>query len=427
MKLKNLIKKIVPAKIFSWYHFTLALLAALYYRFPAKNITVIGITGTKGKTTTSELINSILEQAGFKTALASTLRFKIGDQSERNMLKMTMPGRFFLQQFLTKATSANCDYAIIEMTSEGARFYRHKFIYLDSLVFTGITPEHIESHGSYEKYRQAKLAIVKALANSPKPNKILVVNKDSQDAEHFLKIKTDKKIVFGEETGKPYTVSENGIEFSFANEVIKSKLTGSFNLYNLLAAASLTKALGINAKTIKQAIENFNGILGRMEIIHSNASEVRGKQKFLVIVDYAHTPESLEKVYKTYPTRKKICVLGGTGGGRDHWKREVMGSIVDNYCDEIILTDEDPYDEDPMAIVDDIATGIKTKEFTTIMDRRQAINQAIASASKTEGSVVLITGKGTDPYIMGPEGSKLPWDDATVAKEELELVLKNNA
>ena len=271
------------------------------------------------------------------------------------------------------------------------------------------------------------MAIVKALANSPKPNKILVVNKDSQDAEHFLKIKTDKKIVFGEETGKPYTVSENGIEFSFANEVIKSKLTGSFNLYNLLAAASLTKALGINAKTIKQAIENFNGILGRMEIIHSNASEVRGKQKFLVIVDYAHTPESLEKVYKTYPTRKKICVLGGTGGGRDHWKREVMGSIVDNYCDEIILTDEDPYDEDPMAIVDDIATGIKTKEFTTIMDRRQAINQAIASASKTEGSVVLITGKGTDPYIMGPEGSKLPWDDATVAKEELELVLKNNA
>lgn len=427
MKLKKLIKKITPEKIFSWYHFVLTLLAAIYYRFPAKNITVIGITGTKGKTTTSELVNTILEQAGFKTALASTLRFKLDDESKRNMLKMTMPGRFFLQQFLAKAVLANCDYAIIEMTSEGARFYRHKFVYLNALVFTGITPEHIESHGSYEKYRQAKLTIVKALASSPKSNKILVINKDSKDAEHFLKIQTDKKIVFGEETGKPYTVSENGIEFSFANEVIKSKLTGSFNLYNLLASTSLTKALGISPKIIKQAIENFDGVLGRMQIINTTAPEVRGKQKFLVIVDYAHTPESLEKVYKTYPTRKKICVLGGTGGGRDHWKREVMGSIVDNHCDEIILTDEDPYDEDPMAIVEDIATGIKTKEFTTIMDRRQAINHAITSASKTEGSVVLITGKGTDPYIMGPDGNKIPWDDATVAKEELELVLKNNA
>ena len=138
------------------YHYTLALLSAFVYRFPSKHIAVIGITGTKGKSSTIELVNAILEEQGFKTALVSTLRFKIGETTERNLFKMTLPGRFFLQHFLRRAVNAGCNYAIIEMTSEGVRQFRHKFIYLDALIFTNLSPEHIEAHGSFETYKKTK-------------------------------------------------------------------------------------------------------------------------------------------------------------------------------------------------------------------------------------------------------------------------------
>ncbi|MEX0918909.1 MAG: UDP-N-acetylmuramyl-tripeptide synthetase [Candidatus Paceibacterota bacterium] len=421
--MKKLIKKLLPSGLLHLYHFSLVAIAAVYYRFPAKQITVIGVTGTKGKTSVTEIISAILEEAGKKTAVASTLRFKQGDDSKRNLLKMTMPGRFFLQQFLKEAVNNHCDYAIIEMTSEGVKMFRHKFIYLDALIFTGLTPEHIEAHGSYANYVAAKLQIAKALEHSPKEKKILVVNRESKEADRFLETEVEKKLTFGGADGKPYTADEYGLEFSFADEVIKSHLIGEFNLYNLLAAATLAQALGIGPKTIKQAIEKFSGIPGRMQLIESDKPALRAKQKFIVIVDYAHTPESLAQVYKTYHRRPKICVLGGTGGGRDKWKREVMGSIADIHCDDIILTDEDPYDEDPLAIVADIQRGIKNTPVTTIMNRRQAIAGALTVAVKIPDSVVLITGKGTDPYIMGPDGEKTPWSDAEVAGEELEKVL----
>src|SRR3989344_3158776 len=159
-KILRLIKKIIPKNIFKFfqpiYHYKLALLGAIFYRFPSRKIKVVAITGTKGKTTTGELVNSILEEAGFKTAIMGTLRFKIGENSKPNLHKMTLPGRFFIQKFLRRAVSAKCDWAIIEMTSEGIKQFRHKFINLDALIFLNLSPEHIESHGSYEKYVSAK-------------------------------------------------------------------------------------------------------------------------------------------------------------------------------------------------------------------------------------------------------------------------------
>ena len=161
----GIIKKIIPKPIFQFlqpiYHYSLAVLGALIYDFPSKKLIVVGVTGTKGKTTTTELVNAILEEASYKTALASTLRFKIGEKEERNFFKMTMPGRFFMQKFLREAVKANCSHAVIEMTSEGAKQFRHKFISLDALIFTNLAPEHIESHGSYENYVQAKLNIAR--------------------------------------------------------------------------------------------------------------------------------------------------------------------------------------------------------------------------------------------------------------------------
>ncbi len=420
--IKKIVKKFTPQQVLSAYHFSLSLLGAIIYKFPSKEIKVIGITGTKGKTTTTELVNTILEKAGYKTAIAGTLRFKIGSDSKPNMLKMTMPGRFFLQKFIRQAVDEKCDYCIIEMTSEGVKTFRHKYIYLDALIFTGLTPEHIEAHGSYENYVQAKLSIGEGLAVSPKNNKVIVVNTDSKEADKFLALKLENKIRFNQQQAKPYTISDRGIEFTFQGEVIKSKLIGSFNLYNLLGALSLTTFLGVSIRKAKEAIEEFEGVAGRMEHIFPDDPKLRGKQKITVIVDYAHTAESLEKVYKTYPDRPKVCVLGGTGGGRDKWKREIMGSIADNHCQEIILTDEDPYDEDPMKIVEEVSFGIKHTPFATIMDRREAIRQAISKAP--EDGVVFITGKGTDPYIMGPDGSKIPWSDAEIAKEELTKFLQ---
>lgn len=415
--LKNLLKKLLPEKLFGLYHLTLVTLAAIYYRFPAKKIKIIGITGTKGKTTTTEIINAILEQAGYKTAIASTLRFKIGADTKPNLLKMTMPGRFFLQKFISQAVAERCDYCLIEMTSEGTKVFRHKFIDLDLLLFTGITPEHIEAHGSYEKYVEAKLTIGRSLATSTKLNRAIIVNKDSKEAEKFLALDVPTRLTYTLADGKPYTINEHRIEFSFRGEVIKSSLIGQFNLANLIAGATVAYHLGIKPKIIKTALENFKGVAGRMEHIKARDTKLRAKQNFDIIVDYAHTPESLEQVYKTYPKHRKICVLGGTGGGRDKWKREVLGSIADNYCDEIILTNEDPYDENPVKIINDLQKGIRKHQAKIIIDRREAISEAIKEARNTD--VVIITGKGTDPYIMGPHQTKLKWSDALVASEEL--------
>lgn len=170
-------KKIIPKKLFRMgqpiYHWLLAFAAALIYRFPSRKIFVLGIVGTKGKTSTVEIINAILEEAGYKTALSSSLRFKVGKSSEENRFKMTMPGRFFAQKFLRRAVGEKCQYAILELTSEGAAQYRHKFIQSDALIFTNLSPEHIESHGSFEKYRKAKLKFFKALEKSPKKTKLL--------------------------------------------------------------------------------------------------------------------------------------------------------------------------------------------------------------------------------------------------------------
>jgi UDP-N-acetylmuramoyl-L-alanyl-D-glutamate--2,6-diaminopimelate ligase len=196
-----------------------------------------------------------------------------------------------------------------------------------------------------------------------------------------------------------------------------------FNVSNICGAIACAKHFGISDENIKKGLESINFVRGRMEHIEEG-------QDFDVVVDYAHTKESLEAIYKAHENYKKICILGNTGGGRDTWKRPEMAKIADKYCDHIILTNEDPYDEDPQKIIDDMKVGIKNKPLEIILDRREAINQAITKAndfSKKENDkkiAVLITGKGTDPYIMGPNDTKQVWDDASVAREELQKVLK---
>ncbi len=408
------------------YHYTLALLSAVFYGFPSRRLTIVAVTGTKGKSSVVELVSALLTEAGFKTASASTIHFKIGEEVERNLHKMTMPGRFFLQHFLRRAVHAGCTHAVIEMTSEGARQFRHRFIALDALIFTNLAPEHIESHGSYENYVAAKVSLARALQNSPKKNKVLVVNGDDKEAQKFLDAFSGTKIMYGKKDASGQVVTSEGVSFNWEGVRIASSLPGEFNLYNILAAASFGKAFGISPEKIAVGIARIKSIRGRAERITLEGSALplekgRTFPDFKVIVDYAHTPDSLEKLYQTYAGNYRICLLGNTGGGRDRWKRPVMAGIAEKYCDEIILTNEDPYDEDPVQIFREMAVGLKHKKPTVILNRREAIAAALRKAER--GSAVLITGKGTDPYIMGPHGSREPWDDATVVREELKKIL----
>jgi UDP-N-acetylmuramoyl-L-alanyl-D-glutamate--2,6-diaminopimelate ligase len=290
---------------------------------------------------------------------------------------------------------------------------------MNTFLFTNLSPEHIESHGNYENYINAKVEIAKQLSRSKKANKAIIVNGDDEESVRFLECKADKKITYSIKDVAPFNIKKEGLEFTLEGQTVQSKLSGIFNLYNIVAAISAARNEGVTTETIIRAIQKFDGIQGRVEKIEVNNTKI--KQDFTVIVDYAHTQDSLEKLYQVFQNSRKICVLGGTGGGRDKWKRKEMGKIADTYCDEIILTDEDPYDENPQAIIDDVAQGIVSKKPLCILDRRQAIKEALSKA-KT-GDTVLITGKGTDPYIMGPKNTRTPWSDAKVAKEELEKLL----
>ena len=243
-------------------------------------------------------------------------------------------------------------------------------------------------------------------------------------------VNVQNKVPYQLEDAKLYGLKSDGLEMMFKGEKITSRLRGLFNIYNILAAANFGKVLGISTLAIKRAIEKVEEIKGRAQIIPFDLAQ--GK-KFEVVVDYAHTPDSLRAIYQAFPNKKKICILGNTGGGRDKWKRPAMGKIADEFCDKIILTDEDPYDEDPKQILTEIAMGIKNHRPEIILDRREAISRALQIANSTlnppvgglgtrnqNDAVVLVTGKGTDPFIMGPNNSKIPWSDEEVAREELE-------
>jgi len=402
--MKELLKKFIPPFLLNWYHYILALLGVIFYCFPSRKIKVIGVAGTNGKTTVVELTTRILEEAGFKVAALSSINFKIGEKIWPNKLKMTMPGRFFIQKFLKQAVNTGCQYAILEVTSEGIKQHRHRFINFGTAVFTNLTPEHIEAHGSFENYQAAKGKLFQATKN------IHIINIDDENANYFLQFPAAKKLTYGLTKGDVNT----------QNTQFKLNLIGEFNIYNALAAICAGLSQGIDLGTCQRAIEKVEVIPGRMEEVIS--------QPFKVFVDYAFTPNALRKIYETLlklkiknQKSKMICVLGACGGGRDKWKRPILGSLAGKYCDEVIVTNEDPYDENPLEIIEQVAKGTNNKA-KKILDRREAIKEALKLAK--EGDVVVITGKGCEPWICIAKGRKIPWDDREVAREEIKRLSK---
>ena len=437
--MKNFIKKIMPGFISDLYYYLLVLVGAFIYGFPSREMIVVGVTGTNGKSTVVEMIARILEEAGYKTASLSSIKFKIGEKEWLNMLKMTMPGRFAIQKFLSQAVKAGCKYAVLEITSEGIKQFRHKFIKFDGAVFTNLSPEHIESHRGYDNYRKAKEKLFEVAKG------IHIINVDDKNAEHFLKYRAENKYGYGIKSyeskikevkivkAEDVKTTESGVSFIVHGSLFIIPLMGGFNAYNALAAVCVGLWRGISLEICKKALEKITAVPGRMEIV--------ARDPFMVVVDYAHTPAALLNVYKTLSNLKSqisnlkntnrnsklICVIGCCGGGRDKWKRPVLGKLAAQYCDETIITNEDPYDENPTEIIEQVANGAENISINQsnpyksviykILDRKEAIKKALELAKP--GDSVIITGKGCEPWICVANDKKIPWDDRQIVRDEL--------
>jgi UDP-N-acetylmuramoyl-L-alanyl-D-glutamate--2,6-diaminopimelate ligase len=472
-KIFSFIRKLIPKKIFkalqSPYHYLLSWSSALFYGFPAEKMVVIGVTGTIGKTTTSYLLLRTLKECGFKAGLSSTAIFADGNKEWLNDKRMTMVGRFFLQGLLAKMAKNGCQFAIVETTSEGIRQYRHKFINYDWLIFTGLYPEHIESHGGFENYKKAKGKLFEHLKDCKikyvddifkvcdqasclqktdlrRIKKTIVANLDDENADYFLSFWAEEKIGFKladnlittpqpllEKEGRDLDLPENlqvekygeiktepeGVSFQAFGEKIQLSLLGEFNAANAMAAACVARLAVKDINQIKEGLKSVKGVAGRMEKIDEG-------QPFTVIIDYAFEPNSLSKIYdviEKFPHNRIINVFGAAGGGRDAARRPKMGLLAGARADYVIVTNEDPYDDDPLLIIEQIAVGAEKEgkklnlDLFKIPDRREAIRKAISIAEP--GDLVLISGKGSEQLMMMANGEKIPWDDRAVAREEI--------
>lgn len=451
------LKKIIPKSIINLRHLFYAWYGSWKYNQPSEDLIVIGITGTSGKSSTVYFMRKCLELLGYKVGSLSTIDFYIDGQDQLNNQKMTMLGKMQTQKYLRDMVKAGCDIAIVETTSEGAVQYRDRHINYDYMILTNLYPEHIESHGSYENYVQAKMGIIKRAGLTKRKNiqqllpstikkirnkyatsvpKIVFINGEVNEAEEFLKLgEYDWKVLFGQadkltipesSVNTPYIMTNlqstgQGISFKVQDVQYQAPLYGVHNAYNLTVAISVLRELGATKEETKQVIAQCTNAPGRNEFI--SEAEEKG---FKVIVDYSFEPKAMMALYdvvKLIEPKKVIHVFGSTGGGRDVSRRFSVGELVGQKADLCIITDEDPYDDNPLTIIEDVASAARkagkkdNENLFIIPDRRAAIAKALSVAEA--GDLVLVTGKGSEQAIVVAGGKKIPWDDRRVVREEL--------
>lgn len=418
-----LMKFKIPQSAKNIYHLLMAALAALFFRFPAGKLTVIGVTGTDGKTTTVSLINHILKESGFKVGMISTLGAYVNENRLETGFHVTTPSAFFIQGFLRKLLKANVSYAVIEVTSHALDQNRIAFVPIKIAVVTNVTHEHLDYHGSYKKYLLTKGKIFRNV-------KYRLLNSDDPSFEKLKMLGTGQLISYGA-IGSDFfgeLVSSDGLttyavhyrtkQKQLKTLVVQSRLKGEFNLSNILAAFAVGKVLGIEDKKVISAIGTFPGVEGRME-------ELTEGQNFRVVVDFAHTPKSIELALKTLrkETKSRLIVVFGAAGERDKSKRGSMGQIAASFADLVILTSEDPRGENPNKIIEDIVRGVikaggeHNKTFWKVPDRTEAITLAVKNLA-SEGDCVVLLGKGHEKS-MNYDGKEVPWSDQQVAREAL--------
>ncbi len=406
---------------------------------------VVGVIGTKGKTTTCNLIAQILNYCGHKSGMASTVNFRIGEKVWTNETKQTMLGRFQLQKLLKQMADEGCEYAVVETSSEGILQHRHRFIDYKIAVFTNLSPEHIERHGSFEKYREEKLKLFEMVAR--KNNGVGIYNLDDENVKYFLSAPIRNKYGYGQNLeihptptlplvrgGRGRGCSEkirnlkisniniypNKTEFEVDGNYFEMPLIGEFNVYNAVAAICVALSQNAPIEKIQEALKRTKTTPGRMEIIEEG-------QNFSAIVDYSYEPKGLEsalKAIKVFNPKRIIVLTGSAGGGRDKWRRPVMGKIADKYADIVIITTDDPYDENPEKIIDEVLAGAEKnperkmgENIFRIIDRRAAIKKAIEIAQ--EGDAILFAGKGGERWMNLAGDKKISWDEAEIVRAEI--------
>jgi UDP-N-acetylmuramoyl-L-alanyl-D-glutamate--2,6-diaminopimelate ligase len=445
--LKRLLKAVTPGFVLRFYHYVLARLAAIVYKHPSEELIVIGVTGTNGKSSTVTYIGRLLEHMGERVGWTTTANFKIADKEWVNDKKMTMLGRFQTQKLLREMVDAGCTYAIVETSSQGIAQSRHIGINYDMAVFTNLTPEHIESHGGFENYKRAKGVLFDSLHKTGRKifdgmevEKAIVVNLDDEHASYYLSHEADRYTGFSlngsladaSQDSDPWLklnrmpVVATSIEytghcttFEIDHVGYHLKPIGAFQLKNALAAITCVQELGFRGGSLQRAVESLQAVPGRLEPIDEG-------QPFKVLVDYAYEPAALQAVYDAIELieyKRLIHIVGSAGGGRDVARREILGHMSAQHDDIVIVANEDPYDEDPMQIINDVAdaamhAGKKDGvDLFRVLDRQEAIQQAIDLAQADD--LVLLTGKGNEPVMAVANGAKVPWDDRVAARKAL--------
>ncbi len=386
-------------KLKNLFHLLESFFANIFYGFPSKKLNIIGVTGTDGKTTTVHLIHHILKSAGFKVDLISTV--------SAPGLHTTTPDPWTLQKLLRGMVNKSLDYVVLEATSHGLDQHRLWGVRFQVGVITNITHEHLDYHHTYQNYLQAKAKLLRRV-------KVAVLNRDDRSYDYLMtKVqRTKTKII-------TYAI-KNGADFTPTNFKFSTSLPGEYNRYNCLAAIATASALGISEDMIRRAVFSFKGVVGRME-------EINEGQNFRVIVDFAHTPNALENVFKTLRQLKtkdqRLIAVFGCAGLRDTGKRPIMGEISARLTDISILTAEDPRTEDVDGIIEEIAVGcrkaggIEGKTFFRVPNRGEAIGLAVEKMA-TKGDILVICGKGHEKSMCYGKIER-PWSDQEQARKAL--------
>lgn len=398
----------------------LPILANAFFQHPTQRLKLIGVTGTNGKTSVTHLIDEICKKNQQQTGIIGTIEMRINDQVYP--VKNTTPDALFLQKSFHQMVTEKVDTAIMEVSSHALDQGRVHGSEFDIAVFTNLTQDHLDYHPTMNHYLFAKSLLFAQLGNHYEvdKNKYAIINMDDKNSEFIIKATAQPVVTYGIEMQADFRAENivlraNGVSFDMKTPEgivkINSKLMGLFSVYNMLAASAAAFYSGVTLPLIQEVLAETNGVNGRFQPIENDLG-------IGVIVDYAHTPDSLQNVLTTIKSfsKAKIYVVVGCGGDRDRTKRPIMASVACQLADQAIFTSDNPRSEDPLAIIKDMEKGLNADNYQVVVDREEAIKEAIHSAN--EGDVILIAGKGHETYqIIGEE--VLDFDDAEIAQRIL--------